>query len=58
MKRVDAVRSLPPTAIDVTSMRDHSSGRRRAAAGPDPLDSSALSRMNVDRAFFHAFQYR
>ena len=60
MKRFNPVRSLPATLIAVTSMRAHSSARRwrSSTAGPRPVDPSARSRMNVDRAFFQAFQYR
>ena len=53
MKRRDAVRSTPPTAIEPTSMRAHSFGSR---VGSSPKPASALSRMKVERVFFQAFQ--
>ena len=65
MKRFDEVRSVAAapagaTTIDVMSMRPQSSCARGlvSTAGPRPVDPKARSRMNVDCAFFHAFQYR
>ncbi len=54
MKRIDPVRSVPPsTLMDVTSIRDQSSTGRGSGSRP-----SARSRMKVVRPFLHAFQYR